>query len=302
MKALTRGELGEALVRRRPDDHKGVFGHVLIAAGSRGMAGAAILCARAALRSGAGLATLAVPAGLQASVAAAVPEAMTLGLPENSSGTFRPEAAGRLKAAQKERGFTALALGPGLSRHADTARFVILALSALPLPAVVDADALNILAAQEARGVRELLRGRGAGAVFTPHPGEMARCLGVRGPEVAADREGCAEKLARDWGGVAVLKGHKSVISDGNRAVFNPAGGPGLAKGGAGDVLTGLIAGLWAQMLASGRVGGDTAFKAAALGCFLHGTAGELAEKALTPWAMTAQDVIDRLPEAFQSL
>ncbi len=289
---MTRAELRAALVRRKASDHKGVFGHVLVLAGSRGMAGAAILAARSALRSGAGLVTLALPASLQAAAAAAAPEAMTLGLPENAAGCLTPEGVGLLK---KKR-FTVLAIGPGLSTHADTVRFVARALAELPWPAVVDADALNALAAQAGPPRRK------APCVFTPHPGEMARCLGVGTAEVLADCEAAAKSLARAWRGVAVLKGHRTVISDGRRAALNRTGGPGLAKGGTGDALTGLIAGLWAQRLASGRGAGEPAFASAALGCWLHGKAGELAERELTPWAMTAQDVVERLPAAFRRL
>ncbi|MEK7859117.1 MAG: NAD(P)H-hydrate dehydratase [Elusimicrobiota bacterium] len=301
MKALTRPELRSALVERRADDHKGVFGHVLIVAGSRGMLGAAVLSARAALRSGAGLVTLAVPASLQSAAAAQALEALTLGLPENSSGCLRPDAVGRLKASHKERGYTTLAIGPGLSTHADTARFVLLALSNLPLPAVIDADALNILAAEEGQGVRQLMSQRREGCIFTPHPGEAARCLGMDRRELSKDRAGAAERMARDWSGVTLLKGQGTVVSSGGRTVLNTTGGPGLAKGGTGDVLTGLVAGLWAQSLAAGKTG-DVAFWAAALGAWLHGTAGDLAEKELTPQAMTASDVIDRLPQAFKRL
>jgi NAD(P)H-hydrate epimerase len=302
MKSLSKSELKACLVARKPDDHKGHFGHVLIAAGSRGMAGAAILSARAALRSGAGLVTLAVPTSLQVVVSGQVPEAMTMALPENSAGGLRPEAVERLEQAHKDKDFTVLALGPGLSTHNDTAKFVILALNRLPLPAVVDADALNVLALQEITGSRQLLRSRAKPCVFTPHPGEMARCLRVTTEEVAKDRQAAAEKLASEWNGVAVLKGRGTVIAGGGRAALNPTGGPGLAKGGSGDVLAGLIAGLWAQLLSSGRGTGDLAFKAAALGAWLHGRAGERAEVVKTAWAATAQDVIDQLPAAFAAL
>jgi NAD(P)H-hydrate epimerase len=208
----------------------------------------------------------------------------------------------KLKAALKEKRFTTLALGPGLSRQPEAVKFVIGALSSLPLPAVVDADALNALAGQDADGVRALLRGRGAPCVFTPHPAEMGRCLGLSTREVQADRDGCAARLAREWAGVALLKGQRTVVSSGARSIVNQTGTPGLAKGGSGDVLTGLIAGLWAQMLASGRVDGDLPFKSAALGAHLHGLAGEAAEREKTAFAMTAGDVIESLPAAFAQL
>lgn len=302
MKTLSRAELRAALVDREPDDHKGTFGHVLVVGGSRGMLGAPVLAARAALRSGAGLVTLAVPASLQPFAAAMAPEALTLGLPETSSGAIRADAVSRLKAARKERRYTVLALGPGLSRSPDAEKLTLGILSSIPIPAVVDADALNALAAQEGAGVRALLKTRGAACVFTPHPAEMGRCLRLTTKEVQGDREGSAQRLVRDWGSVAVLKGRKSVIASSQRLALNATGGAGLAKGGSGDVLTGLIAGLWAQRLASGRGEGDAAFLAAALGAHLHGLAGEAAEKAKTTWGVLASDVVEALPEAFRSL
>ena len=302
IKALTKAELREGLVERASDDNKGVYGHALIAAGSRGMAGAAILAARSALRSGVGLVTVAVPQGVAPAVATAVPSAMTLPLPENPAGAFRPDGVEKLKAYVKDRRVTTLAVGPGITTHPDAARFVLHALSGVPAPVVVDADALNVLAAQEPGGVALMLKARKYACIFTPHPGEMARLLKMKVPDVEASRAQCAERLAREWGGVALLKGHKTLISSGVRTVLNATGGPALAKGGSGDVLTGLLAGLWAQALASGRVDGDQAFKCAALGAWLHGTAGDLAERELTAWAAISSDLVDFLPKAFKSL
>ena len=307
MKPLSKTQLRRALVPRRPEDHKGAFGHVLLVAGSLRMAGAAILAARAALRSGAGLVTAAVPKGIQGIVAGQVPEALTIGLPENSSGALKPEGVGRLQSIHRETGFGVLAIGPGLSTHPQTAKFVVLALSSLDLPAVVDADALNILASLEPAGVRRLLRSRAQPCIFTPHPGEMARCLGISVKEVQKDRKAAAKKLAYAWNGTVLLKGHDTVIADASRLAVNPTGATGLAKGGTGDVLTGLIAGLWGQVLTFDvhslrPQGDDRVFLTAALAAWLHGRAGELAEKALTPYAMTAQDVIENLPAAFKEL
>ncbi len=302
VKPLGKAELREGLVAREPDDHKGIFGHVLVVAGSRGMSGAAILAARAALRSGAGLVTVAVPVGVAGIVAGAVPSAMTLALPENTSGSFRPEGVDRLKEYAKERRVAAMAIGPGMTTHADAARFVLLALSGVAASAVVDADALNTLAQQEIDGVVQMLKARKHACVFTPHPAEAARLLGMKKTEVEAQRLKCVEKLARNLGGVALLKGRKTLISSGARTVANATGGPGLGKAGSGDVLTGLIAGLWVQMLASERVSGDLPFKAAALGAWLHGAAGDAAEKELTAWATTSTDLVDYLPRAFKAL
>jgi NAD(P)H-hydrate epimerase len=302
VKPLGKAEVREGLVAREPGDHKGMFGHVLVVGGSRGMAGAAILAARGALRSGAGLVTVAVPAGIAGTVSGAVPSAMTLALPENTAGVFRPEGVDRLKEYAKERRVMTMAIGPGMTTHADAARFVLLALSGVPAAAVVDADALNNLAQQESEGVVQMLRARKQACVFTPHPAEAARLLGMKKSEVEAQRQKCVEKLARSLGGVALLKGHKTLISSGARTVANATGGPGLGKGGSGDVLTGLIAGLWSQMIASGRTAGDLPFKAAALGAWLHGAAGDAAEKDLTTWAVTSTDLVDYLPHAFKAL
>lgn len=302
LRALSKSELAEGLVERLPEDHKGVYGHVLVAAGSRGMAGAAILAARGALRSGAGLVTVASPLSVSAIVAGAVPSALTLGLPENSSGIFRPDGVERLKRYAADNRVSVLGVGPGLTTHPDAARFFLHALSGLPLPAVVDADGLNILAGQEPDGVRQLLKERRQPCIFTPHPKEMSRILRSSKAEGDAARAKAVERLARDWGGVALLKGSRTLVSTGGRTVWNQTGSPALAKGGSGDVLTGLIAGLWAQMLASGRVSGDLAFRAACLGAWLHGTAGQLAEKQLTAYAVTSADLVDFLPAAFAQL
>ncbi|HXS99897.1 MAG TPA: NAD(P)H-hydrate dehydratase [Elusimicrobiota bacterium] len=302
IKALTKAELREGLVERAPEDHKGVYGHALIVAGSRGMPGAAILCARAALRSGAGLVTVAAPQSVAPIIAGAVPSAMTLPLPENPSGALRSDGVERLKTYVKDRRVTALAIGPGITTHADTARFVLHALSGVAAPAVVDADALNILAGQEPEGVAQMLKERKYPCVFTPHPGEMSRLLKLKTPEVEAHRAKAAERLSKEWGGVALLKGHRTLITSGLRTVVNATGGPALAKGGSGDVLTGLLLGLWTQALASGRVEGDQAFKCAALAAWLHGTAGDLAERELTAWGANSTDLVDFLPKAFKSL
>jgi ADP-dependent NAD(P)H-hydrate dehydratase / NAD(P)H-hydrate epimerase len=301
-KPLSKTELRQSVVAREPEDHKGVFGHVVVVAGSRMMPGAAILATRAALRSGAGLVTAAVPFGVANAVAAAAPAAMVLPLPDNPVGTVRPEAVDRLKQYALDRRATTLAIGPGLTTHPDAARFVLHALSGVSAPAVVDADALNVLAQQEPEGVAQMLKTRKHSCVFTPHPAEAARILRLDKAAALSERAKCAERLARDWGGTALLKGHKTVIASGVRTVVNATGGPALAKGGSGDVLTGLIAGLWAQMLASGRATGDIPFKAAALGAWLHGAAGDLLEEELTPWGATAEDLVEALPRAFKAL
>jgi hydroxyethylthiazole kinase-like uncharacterized protein yjeF len=301
-KPLSRAELREGLVERKDDDHKGVYGHVLIVAGSRGMAGAAVLAARSALRSGAGLVSVAIPACVADAVAAAAPSAMTLPLPDDAAGAFHPEGVERLRTYARERRVTCAAIGPGVTTQPDAVRFVLHALSSVPLPFVVDADALNGLALQEPATVSQWFHARKLPCVFTPHPGEISRALKCATPASDAERLRAVERLARAWSGVVLLKGRRTLISSGARTVANATGGPGLAKGGSGDVLTGLIAGLWAQALASGRVAGDQGLRCAALGAWLHGTAGDLAEKELTAWGVVSSDLPDYLPRAFAAL
>lgn len=288
------------LPARARDAHKGDFGHVLVVAGSRGMAGAALLAARAACRSGAGLVTLAVPEGLQAAIAGHVPEALSLALPENRSGAIAVEACGRLVQEAAAKSWSVLAIGPGLGQHADTERAFISILARVRLPAVIDADGLNLLSRHSREEVRRLFEERGAPCVLTPHPGEMARLLGTDAARVQADREANARRLARELGCVALLKGRGTLVTDGERRAANPTGNPGLAKGGTGDVLTGLIAGLWAQRLADSPQ--DRGFEAAALGAWLHGAAADIASGLGSPAALTASDVVEALPPAFRRL
>ncbi|MBI4349375.1 MAG: NAD(P)H-hydrate dehydratase [Elusimicrobia bacterium] len=288
------------LPARRPDSHKGDFGHVLLVAGSRGMAGAALLAARAACRSGAGLVTLGVPEGLQAAVTGHVPEALTVALPETKTGALAVEACGRLLQDASAKKWGVLAIGPGLGQHGDTERALVSILGRLKIPAVIDADGLNLLSRHPRAEVRRLFEERGAPCVLTPHPGEMARLLGKDHDSVTEDREGSARTLAEELACVALLKGRGTIVTDGERKLVNPTGNPGLAKGGTGDVLTGLIAGLWAQRLANDP--GDRGYEAAALGAWLHGAAGDAAARLGSQAALTASDVIDALPIAFRRL
>ncbi|MFA5138057.1 MAG: NAD(P)H-hydrate dehydratase [Elusimicrobiota bacterium] len=302
MKPFSFKDLRRWLPSRPPDAHKGAFGHVLVVAGSRGMTGAAVLAARGALRAGCGLATVALPESQQPIAACQLAEAMTLPLPETSSGALRADAVGRLQASHLNRGYTVLALGPGMGTHAETARAVVGLLGSLGIPAVVDADALNLLALQTRSAVRTLLERRGAPFILTPHPGEIGRLLRMDAATVQRDREAAARLLVHEFGGVCVLKGRHTLITDGDRVWFNPTGNPGLAKGGSGDALTGIIAGLWSQRLLADPKGLDNGFEAAALGAYLHGLAADLAEREKTARAMLASDVIEALPGAFKKL
>lgn len=302
MKTFSLASLRQWLPARPRDGHKGTFGHVLVVAGSRGMTGAAVLAARGALRSGAGLVTVAVPTSQQHVVAGHLVEGMTLGLPESTSGFVRADAVGALLAAHEKRSFTALAVGPGLGSGPETGRAVLGMLSSLKIPAVLDADALNLLALHPRGEVKTLVAGRGAPVVFTPHPGEMARLLRRKADAVNADRPAAARDLTEELGGVCLLKGRRTVIAGGGRLWVNPTGNAGLAKGGTGDALTGLVAGLWAQRVAAHPDGVDTGFEAACLGAYLHGYAADEAVRKFTDRCLLASDVLDALPAAFRKL
>ncbi len=272
------------LAPRRPDAHKGSFGHVLVVAGSRGMSGAAVLCASAALRGGAGLVTLAVPAELLPLVAPANPCYLTLPLPGDGDGRLSTPCVEAVLSAA--RSCTVTVMGPGLGKSEGTSRLVVEALAQIPTPLVLDADALNLLV-----GHLDQLRDRKAPTVLTPHPGEMGRLLGCSTDIVQDGRQALGVRFADDVGSVLVLKGHETLVTDGARLYRNTTGNPGMATGGAGDVLTGLIGALVGQGLES--------FAAAQLGVYLHGLAGDLARDELGEPSLIASDLLDQLPRAF---
>lgn len=293
-------ELAGWIPQRKPDSHKGDFGHALIVAGSRGMTGAAMLAARAALRAGAGLVTLALPESQQRVVAAGLVEALTLSVPETTSGSLSPDALSRIHLAHQQWGYTVMAIGPGLSVHPETAKGALSLMLELKLPTVIDADALNILARQPPEIMKQILSRLEAPCIVTPHPGEMARLLQSTVPDVQKDRAAAAKRFASRYQAVCLLKGRETVITDGTRIYVNKTGNPGLAKGGSGDALTGVIAALWAQRLSADPK--DKGFEAAAAGCYLHGSAADIAVKTKTVYSLLASDVIEALPDAFQAL
>lgn len=275
------------LAARPADANKGDFGRVLIVAGSRGMSGAAVLCGSAALRGGAGLVRVAVPESVLALVAVGNPCFMTVPLAEDGQG--RLSAAARDELLELARANTVVAVGPGLGRSSDLTDLVLSLIEQTQTPLVVDADGLNAL-----RGQTTPLRGRTAPLVLTPHPGEFARLLGNDVATVQADRQRLAARFAAEHELVLVLKGQGTVVTDGRRVYVNPTGNPGMATGGTGDVLTGLIAALLGQ--------GLEAFAAAQLGVYLHGKAGDLARDELGEVSLIASDLLAYLPRAFRAL
>ena len=271
------------LPRRSPQSHKGNFGLALIVGGSRGMTGAVSLAGMAALRGGAGLVRLAVADVCLDIVAGLEPSYMTVPLPSDRDG--RIALAAREKILQSARMATVVACGPGLGRSAGLDALVSWLYQHLPQPMVVDADGLNALAARP-----DALARPGGVRILTPHPGEFARLSGSR-PE-PDQRAAAAAALARRCRAVVVLKGHRTCISDGAHVVINATGNPGMATGGTGDVLTGLIAALACQHL--------SAFDAARLGVWLHGLAGDLAARELGEESLAASDLVRFLPRAFK--
>jgi NAD(P)H-hydrate epimerase len=271
--------------------NKGSFGHVLVVGGSVGKSGAPAMAALAALRSGAGLVTAAVPASVLELVAAIAPELMTYPLLATAEGEIAAENLTPELVATLTEGKTVLAIGPGLGQSPETVKFIGGLLSATKTPAVIDADALNMLAAEPAL-LAKLAKGRTL--VLTPHPGEMARLAGIPVAEVQADRLGVARGFAQRVGVTLVLKGARTLIAhpDGRVAV-NTTGNPGMAKGGSGDLLTGLVAGLMAQYPADA---GRTVEAAVTL----HGLAADLAVREADEHTLLATDSLAQLSRAFR--
>lgn len=273
-----------ALPARAPEAHKGDFGRVLVVAGSRGMAGAATLCAQAALRAGAGLVHLALPEGIYPIAASQAPCVICHPMPETNTGTLSRKALGEIRDLAAER--DVIALGPGLTTAEQTTDLVAQLILDIDRPMVVDADGINALASDPA----VLSRSKGP-RILTPHPGEMARLTGKTTAEVQTDRAETAADFAKTYGLCLVLKGMNTVVTDGQRIYTNRTGNPGMATAGSGDVLTGLTAGLRGQGLSD--------FEAAQLAVYLHGLAGDIAKRNLTEYAMTARDILGLLPQAF---
>jgi len=284
-RVLTGLGVRDLLPVRRPDGHKGTFGRLLVIAGSIGMSGAAILSCRGALRAGAGLVYLATPEPLLPIVETALAEAVTIPLPERD---------GRISGAPTDR-FTdaleragAIAVGPGLSRAADLREFLAFLFSSHPGPFVVDADAIGLLSPV-------LLRRLHARAVLTPHPGELAGLIGRTPDEIDRDRVEVARAFAEENEVVLVLKGRPTVVAiPGGDLYLNPTGNTGLATGGSGDVLTGLIGGF----LAGGVPLGD----AALLGVYLHGLAADLYARDRSERSLVPSDLIEVLPRAIREV
>jgi NAD(P)H-hydrate epimerase len=279
-----------ALIGPRPRAaNKGSFGHVLVLGGSIGKAGAAAMAGMAVLRVGAGLSTVATAKSVLATVAGFHPELMTEPLEETAAGSISMRALqlGSMDALTERK--TVLAVGPGISRDTETAEFVRGVVKKYKLPMVLDADGLNAFENRAAE-----LKGSAGQLVITPHPGEMARLTGSTIPAIQHDRLNVARNFAREHVLIVVLKGHRTLIAQPDGTVWvNATGNPGMATGGTGDILTGMVAGLIAQ-------NPDRIAEAVITAVHLHGLAGDVARESMGEHSLVATDLLVGLPEAFR--
>ena len=282
-------ELVQSCFRPRPlDSHKGTFGRALCVCGSYGMAGAALLCGRGALRSGAGLLEMALPRSVYPLLAAALPEAVFHPMAETADGQFSLEAEEALLTAANTAG--AVVAGCGLGKGDHITALVQTLLAGVTCPLILDADGINAITPHML-----LEETASCGIVLTPHPGEMARLLGISIQEVQQHRREIARRFADEYGVVLVLKGHHTLVTAPGRPLLeNPTGNPGMATGGSGDVLAGMIAGLTAQ--------GMEPYHAALCGVYLHGEAGDRAAARLSQHGMLPSDLLEELGGLFLNL
>lgn len=287
LNVITPPDLALFFVPRPADSNKGMYGHVLVIGGSLGKAGAAVMAGISALRIGAGLSTIATAKSILPTVAGFHPELMTEPLPETADGTISDSAIERIEKLAGEK--IVLALGPGISRHPQTAELVRKIIAQIHVPTVLDADGLNAF-----EGRTGELNGRGHPLVITPHPGEMARLAGISIPDVQKDRLGVARRFAREHNLIVVLKGNRTLVvrPDGETWV-NTTGDPGMATGGTGDILTGMVAGMLAQ-------NPKRAFEAVLAAVYLHGLSGDVMCESLGEPSLIATDLLAGLPEAFR--
>ncbi|QDV49041.1 NAD(P)H-hydrate dehydratase [Gimesia fumaroli] len=276
-----------ALPQRPDNSHKGTFGKVLVIAGSSGMSGAACLAGIGALRSGAGLVFLAIPETIQSIVSTVNPCYLTIPLTLNQNSQLTAESETQL--INQIPGFNAIAIGPGCGQQEWFRKLTFKLFEEVQQTLIVDADALNALASSDKR-----LPNAAGPRILTPHPGEFSRLINKPISEIEQNREALATTFAKEHGVTLVLKGAHTVITDGTRLAINPTGNSGMATGGSGDVLTGIMTALVGQ-------GMDT-FEAAQLAAYVHGLAGDLAAQEVSEIAMIASDLPEFLPEAWLQL
>lgn len=286
MNVITAKDIAPLLGPRPVDSNKGLYGHVLVVGGSLGKAGAAAMSGMAALRAGAGLATVATAKSVLPAVAGFYPELMTEALPETAAGTIATDAGLRLEELLKS--MTVVAIGPGISRDPHTTTLVRSLVANHPVPMVVDADGLNAF-----EGHTQKMDGRGRTLIITPHPGEMARLAGCSTAEVQKNRLAVARQFAQEHELIVVLKGHRTlVVQPDGEAWVNTTGNPGMSTGGTGDILTGMVAALLAQHP-------KQAMLAVCAAVHLHGLAGDVMRETVGEHSLVATDLLRGLPDAF---
>jgi ADP-dependent NAD(P)H-hydrate dehydratase / NAD(P)H-hydrate epimerase len=286
---ITPHEIAPLIGPRPAAANKGSYGHVLVIGGSLGKAGAAAMAGMSVLRSGAGLSTIAIPKSVLATVAGFHPEVMTEPLQETETGTISLRALEYGYVDGLVKGKTVLAIGPGISRNLETVEFVRTVVGKYQLPMVVDADGLNSF-----EGMTEKLNGKDHPIVITPHPGEMARLTGLSIPEIQRDRIGVTRRFAQEHSLIVVLKGHRTLVAHPDGEIWvNTTGNPGMATGGTGDILTGIVAGMIAQ-------NPKRILEAVVGAVYLHGLAGDVARQTMGEQSLVATDLVRALPEAFR--
>ena len=293
---LTFSDIKEILPKRRKDGHKKDFGHVLILAGSSGMTGAATLTCQGALRIGAGLVTLGIPESLNPIMEVKITEAMTLPLPETEEKSLSSKGIGEILDFMERRKVDAIVIGPGLSTNRNTGKLVNKILNKVDLPCVLDADGINLLV-----GEASLTKAK-AEIIITPHPGELARLLGKKAEEVQRERIRYAFQFSKENNLICVLKGYQTVVANGADVFINPLGNPGMASGGSGDVLSGMIGGLVGQLRLMKTEKRDNLLSAAIAGVYLHSLAGDMARREKGEMGLIASDIAEKIPGAVREV
>jgi NAD(P)H-hydrate epimerase len=294
LNVITPHDIAPLIGPRPRDSNKGMYGHVLVVGGSLGKAGAAAMAGFSALRSGAGLVTVTTPRSVLSTVAGFHPELMTEPLAETESGSISTQALGAFWQAAENK--TVLAIGPGISRHPETAEFVRTVIQGTIIQnsttlIVLDADGLNAFECKA-----DLLNGHGRTLVLTPHPGEMARLTGTSIAAIQRDRINVARTFAKDHELIVVLKGDRTIVANpSGEAWVNTTGNPGMATGGTGDILTGIVAGMLAQ-------NPKRPFEAVLAAVYLHGLAGDIARENVGEHSLVATDLLKTLPQAFRRI
>ncbi len=277
---LEYADVRSGFLTRPPNSHKGTYGHALVVAGSPGKSGAAVMAGRSALRTGAGLVTVAIPESLRIPMEIPTLEVMTAPLPETTEGTISLDAYEQIMTLTQNK--RVVALGPGLTTHPATVELVHRLISAFEIPMVIDADGINAVAQRP-----DILLEARAPVILTPHPGEMARL--VPNTSIQHDRIGVAQETAQKYNVFIILKGVRTIIASPDGSIFiNPTGNPGMATAGAGDVLTGIVAGLISQSIIP--------VEAAKIGVFLHGLAGDIVAEDKGAYGLIAGDLIEAIP------